>query len=284
MPTPKTVEFMRHFDWVPESNIKVKVREVFTVPYYRHGVEKPGDPKTSDEVVRSPLKQFNIPEEVLLAGQREIQTKRFTPEYLLNLEGLRVENQAVVVEANLVNYGVVPSTRAIAPLFPEEIIRPVLDQVAPIAVRGVLVSDEHGSIYFGRRANVDCSGRIETFPAGSVSEGENLTEALRKEAKEEAGMELGKDGEARLISLIRGRTIDTNPNFVYMIQTPWSIQKVEESLGKEHDKVYSIRLDEKILHDRLLNDFIVPTNNHDSMTETSIGGVLEVGRIVFGMN
>ncbi len=277
------LEFMRKFDRIPEDRVRLNVAQTFSVPFRRHGVEDRENPeKTRDEVLRAPAAPLFIPKEVLAKGEEVIQTKRFTPEYVVNLNGIRVEGEDIMVEANLTNYGVLPTLREQVSIFPESVMNPVLGQIAPVAVRGTFVSFKDKKIYLARRANTVQSGKIETYPAGTVSEGDDLSSALRNEAREEAGFRIGEDGNAYLIGVVRGRKDGPNPNFNYLIETDWTLEKFREKVGKEHDKVYAVDLNGDALRKFITTEFVSTTSDHDKTPDVSLAALLQVGQSIFG--
>jgi hypothetical protein len=268
---------------LPEESIRLNMNDTYSVPWMRRGVQTADNPeKTGDETAMTPLVRLHIPAHVLEAGAGLVQKELFTPEYLANLQGVIFEGSVMQVEANGVNYGAVPTMRELTRLFSEEVMLPVLKQIAPISVRATLISSENGTLYLGRRANVSINGKLDTYPAGTVTYGHGLGSALRKEAREEAGIEIGIDGTATFVGIARGRTDSPNPNFNYIIETPWSVEKMRESLGPEHDKVYAIALDEEVLTERIVGDFVRDTPDHDRMTDAGLAALLQACRAYFG--
>ena len=277
-----TVEMVRHFDRVPMENVRVDVSKTFAAPFLRRGVETRESPeKTRDEAARLPAAELFIPKEVIDAGARIVNTKKFTPEYLVNLQGVEVERDSIVVRVNHINYGVVPALRDLTGMFPEDLMKTVLNQLAPVAVRGVLISPKEGTLYLARRANVAQSGKIDTYPAGTVSEGDDLESALRKEADEEVGLKLGNDVSAELIGIVKGRRDGPNPNFTFRMVTEKPLKEIEAgTVGKEHDKVYPIRLDEKIVQETI-RGLVLDAPDHSRITDVGLGALLQAGRIEF---
>ncbi len=284
-----TIEMMRHFNKIPYANVTVSQTNTYTIPFRRYGVESPENPdKTRDEQIKRPLdfsflQASPIWSSIMPAGIEILKGKKFTPEYLLNLRGVDLDGEFVRVSANYVNYGVLPALRELTVRYPEEVMLPVLKEIAPIAVRAVLVSEKHGSIYMARRANVSRSGKIDTYPAGTVSEGNNLTAALRKETKEEAGFRIDEDGTAYLIGLARGRSDAPNPNFIYIIHTHWSFEQIKKNTSaKEHDEVFRIELDDRKLREHIKNDIIHTTEEHDNIVDIGLAAILQTGLVLFG--
>ncbi len=217
---------------LPEESIRLSMNDTYCVPWMRRGVQTADNPgKTGDETAINPLVRLHVPVHVLEAGAGLVQKERFTSEYLANLQRVTFDGSVMLVEANGVNYGAVPAMRELTRMFSEEVMLPVLDQIAPISVRATLISPENGTLYLGRRANVSVSGKLDTYPAGTVTYGYGLGSALRKEAREEAGLEIGTDGAASFVGIARGRADGPNPHFNYIIETPWSIEKIRENLG-----------------------------------------------------
>ncbi len=285
---PYTVELLRNFDRVPLDHTRLSVANEYLSPWLRHGVQNIKAPaKTADEQLREPRVSLGslvppIPPEVLAMGAELVQGKKFTPEYILNLIGMSEASGRLEVRANHINYGVLPVLRDLTGIFTEQVMHPVLDHFAPIAVRGVLTSPRHGVMYLARRANVSVSGAIDTYPAGVVEEGKTLVAALGAEASEEAGLTLGSSTTALLIGVSRGRTEAPNPNFNYMMETNWSLQRLTETSMSEHDRVYEVRLDEKVLQRFILEELILPQKEHARITDAGLGAMLQFGRAYFG--
>lgn len=192
------------------------------------------------------------------------------------------------IEANMVNYGSLAAIQGLTSAFSEETMLPVLNQVAPIAVRGILVS-EKGLIYLGRRANSTyIGGKIDTYPAVCVGEGEGgLSVTLEKEALEEASFRIGEDGEAHLIGLTRGKNTTSWPCFNFIIRTDWSLETLRKNTGREHDEVYAVELDPNVLRARITDDLVVADpgkNGYDRITEHGLSALLQVGKSFFGAN
>jgi len=77
-----------------------------------------------------------------------------------------------------------------------------IDYVNPRIVAGAVALDEDGRILLCRRAVQPRLG-FWTLPAGFMEEGESLEEAVRREAREEAGAELELEGVLALYSIPR---------------------------------------------------------------------------------
>lgn len=275
---------MAYYGKIRESDVKLRMVDTYTVPFFRHGVTDAAEPKrTADEVVREPLEKLFIPPDVLSIGAGIIQRERFRPEYCLNLLDVEFKEGVVTVTANHINYGVLPTLRKLTEIFPEETMRPVLEQLALLAVRAVTVSPQNEKIYLARRAGSTVgSGKIETFPAGTVTEDNNdLGSALMNEAFEEAGLEI-HDYSAHLVGLVRGRGDDPIPNFIYMIETPWSLEQMQNGMGKEHDRIYTVKLDEREVREYIRTDFILRTPEHTRASDAGLASLLQVGRTMFG--
>lgn len=273
-----------HFNNIAGQNPTFKVEKTFSIPFRRTGVESKEDPlHTKDEILRYPLEELAIPSPVLTLARKIINTKKFTPGWIANCRRIEIQNGQINIEANLTNYGVLPTLMELTRIFPDEIMRPVLDQIAPLGVHSVMLSIRNGSLYLARRVNVDCSGQLSVYPSGTVAEGYNIRTTLERESIEEAGFKLGYDGTECLIGLVRGRGDSPNPNLVYMINTPWSFKQLNLNTSRdEHDKVYAIPLDEKIIADKLKNDFIFRTPDHDRILGASVAAILLVGKTLFG--
>ena len=281
---------MRHFGKVPEGNVRTYVKEGYVILAARRGApEREGalPIKTADETVRSPRLGLIVDSGINSLAQRVVQERLFTPEYLLNITRVQFNGYVVDIYANKVNYGSLSALQVITSQFPEDKIRPVLDQVAPGSARGVLVSAKNEVIYLARRKNVNvASGRIDTYPAGGTGEDESdINYTLRAEAMEEAGFRIGQDGEAFLIGLTRGRNEGISPSFNYMIETDWSIDTLRRNTTPEHDKVYETPLDEKKLRERIVEDLVVPSQGrreYERITEHGLSALLQVGKVLFG--
>lgn len=277
---------------LPAERVELTVEDTFTTALgLRHGVKTEENPeKTSDEIPRFPVKSVNIPDYISKAGAEIVQKKRFTPEWLMNLQSFDVAFDGLVVHigANKVNYGALPVLRELVKIFPADEMQSVLNQIAPMAVRAVLVSRDNGMAYLARRKNVEISGGIETFPAGTEGEDDSPLTALKKEAWEEAGIKIGVDGTtASFLGIGRGRTEGPNPNLFYLIETPLTLEQLFEQIRrntntKEHDKFYGIPWDEQILTECIVEDFVRKTPDHAKMPDVSVLSLLFAGGADFG--
>jgi ADP-ribose pyrophosphatase YjhB (NUDIX family) len=77
-----------------------------------------------------------------------------------------------------------------------------IDYVNPRIVAGVVAVDDGGRILMCRRAIQPRHG-FWTLPAGFMEEGETVEEAVRREAREEAGAELALEGLLSVYSIPR---------------------------------------------------------------------------------
>jgi len=166
-----TIDILKHFNKVPEDNIKLNLTGTFTIPF-----------RGSNEILRNPREQLFIPKEVMSAGEEIIKSKKFRPGWVANYKGMKIKNGVIYVDANIVNYGALPVIRDLTQIFPDSIMLPVLNQIAPLAVHALMISPNNGSMYLARRVNVDCSGQLSTYPAGTVAEGNDIRATLREEA------------------------------------------------------------------------------------------------------
>jgi hypothetical protein len=182
------------------------------------------------------------------------------------------------ITTNLTNYGsVVAARKIIEPEFTEEESLSVLNKVAPVGGTCIIFSEEDQYALMGRRSNVLVGGKYHGFPGFIVGEKSNLYKELIEEAEEEAGIENLNDMEVNLVGVSRGRNHGVNPNFNYAISSNVALDQIWEGVVKsgQHDTVSVIRLDENPYE-------IYIKENNDKMLDVGVGGMVQVGRFIFG--
>lgn len=282
------IDMLEFFGKIKDDKVKIDPIDTITVLARRVGApKKEGVPpkKFSDEPITKPREPLDIPTDIKLKAEELVQGILFTPENLRNLRKLKYENGNVYVEANYVNYGSMAVMRPLSISFEEERILPVMNQVAGLAMSGIMFSEKYQSIYLGRRGKTLVGGKWMGYPAGGMNEKSNLADTSAKETLEEAGFVLDEDGTAYLIGAVRGRYHSANPNFNYLIYTDWDFKKLWERTNKiEHDLICAVPLDEKALREYIKENLLGAKPNgeiYDKTVDNGLGNMLQAGRVHF---
>ena len=291
-------DMIGYFGKLEPDKVSLNTRKTFSVLAYRHSAPKRDgvDPiKTSDESLRYPLESLDVPFEIKQKAEEIVQTQLFTPEYLQNLRKLKLENGVLHFDTNLVNYGSLPTTRALMQYFPEEQMLPVINQIAPMGSIAILVNESDQFFSYARRAaKVAVSGRWHGIPGGTYSEGDDIFSNIMREAKEELSksgreedseFEFGGDNQAYLVGLNRGRYHSLAVGLDFIIYTNWSLNRMWQNLADEHDLIRAIPLDEKALRVEILDMLFGGTpegKTYDKLVDHGLGAMLHMGRLHFG--
>lgn len=239
----------------------------------------------ADEELRQPLNHLKISVYMRRRAEEIVKNAKFKPEYVVNMQKLSFTENSLAISANYVNYGSVVAVRALAKEFPDQIL-PIMDKVAPIGVNGVLLSRKDSLLYIARRANVTSSGTWHVYPAGTVSENQNIETALRKEAMEEASFQTS-EYQFDLVGIMRGRIHGPNPALVFVTEINFPYEMLKKmTRPEEHDKVMGIPADPmqlKIFLEKIIFEKAVDNEGERLIiNDQGLGSLILVGRSLFG--
>jgi len=231
-------------------------------------------------------------EKILNRARQEVQNRTFSPENVLNLKKLSYDGK-LDITTNLTNYAsVVAARKIIEPEFTEEESLSVLNKVAPVGGTCVIFSEENQYALMGRRSNVLVGEKYHGFPGFIVGEESNLYKELIEEAEEEAGIRNLNDMEVNLVGVSRGRNHGVNPNFNYAISSNVLLDQIWRGVWKsgQHDMISVIQLDEEPYEVYIKENIYGVKSSanksklevYDKMVDVGMGGMLQVGRFIFG--
>ena len=283
------IQMLAYYGKLADNKIEVDTIDRTVVLALRQGaISKPNeDPRrTADEVYPSPIERVSVSPEIQAKADEVARNTLFRQELLHNIDKINFDGDVLHITQSKVNYGSLVALRGVAKVFPEEAVQPIMDQIRPMGVIGVLVNEKEQVFYMGRRSNVLVSGQWMVYPAGTVGEKSDPKQEIATEAKEEANMTLGVDGTAYLVGMARGWYHSTDPNFSYAITTDWSLRKLWENTAKnEHDLVIAVPMDEKGVVKYLKDEMFgsdANKNVYDKLVDAGIGTLLNVTRLFFG--
>lgn len=213
---------------------------------------------------------------ILNRARQEVQNRTFSPENILNLKKLSYDGK-LNITTNLTNYAsVVAARKIIEPEFTEEESLSILNKLAPVGGTSIIFSEKEQYALMGRRSNVLVGGKYHGFPGFIVGEESNLYKELIKEAEEEAGIENLNDMDVNLVGVSRGRSYGVNPNFNYAISNNLPLNQIWKGVRKsrQHNTISVIQLDEE--------PYGAYIKENDKMVDVGMGGMLQVGRFIFG--
>lgn len=284
---------------IPTTYKKTQSVTVLATRSGARAIEGVSPEKYADEIITKPIETVSFSEKIVQKAQEVARNTLYTPELVLNLKKMKYESGILTLETNTTNYGsVIAARKIIPPEFTEEESLRVINNVAPIGITSIILSEKNQWAIMGKRGNVLVGSRWHGFPNAIVNEESDLLRTLIEEAYEEVAIkDLFEITTPYLVGVARGRYHATNPNFNYLIYTDLSFKDIWEGSKrgvvkgtsiKEHDLIVAvpISLDEDPFSDWIKDNLkgysFKEDKIYDKIVDVGLGCMLQAGRTHFG--
>jgi hypothetical protein len=274
------IEFIRSFNRaIPLRNVRLDHINTYSVLTEFFGSRSPPEPLTLPEATMANAR-------AIVRQAKESGTLRFS-EWLRNLRNLSHDSthNILIVTTNATNFESDVALRTLRNTLPQDQLKPVVNQIAPVSVGCLLITKED-VICVGRRANVRNEGAYETFPSGysNLDKHGSIFETLQIEAQEEARMDISQtDTSIELIGIVRNMV---TPQFVHVIHSDLTLDAVRKNVNLlEHDLIYPLEVDPEKIKTYIENACHMTANADGQaykLTDNTMAALLQFGSLRFG--
>ncbi len=237
-----------------------------------------------------PNQSISVPAYLLDAANNLVTKYELAPVPMQNLRSLNYRAGEADVVVNATNYDSATALRRVLSARNEGRVQApygkdieidlsdVARQIAMLGFVGILITPQEEAVV-AKRAQVQVSGRFQSYPGGNMGYYSNLIDTLWQEAWEEGRITPEDVKEVYSIGLTRGMTYAGNPGFVVCLESKLGVEKLKDRITpQEHDpeSVITIRLASKQAFREDLE------NLWEQSTDNSNGSLVVLSAYLFG--